>query len=457
MPIFNRGILILSILTSIYAQDFANKSLDSALINLDNFSKVEMYLDSVLIESGNLGAYYRLTKIISGNDTKLKYKIHAQNSFVDSLIFFNTVQVTKRIQYLVFKSLVGTTPTFGTQFAFNSILKSNKYVPTKSFYQLVRYENEKVGAVIQWEPISESYFSGIIGANRSDDESWRFNGQLDLHFENVWKTLNRIDVNWRRLDEDSQLLKLDFEEPYIFGFPVGGRFSYEQDLWQGLYVKTDLSGSIVLHMEKFGDWYFGSRNTHINVTSSGDMLGIEKLKSTSLFWGSILNRTNNRWIPTSGFNYSMQIEIGQQRTNDENQLNVTGKIQTDWVHRINSVFYLKFDLLSEAIWIRDGFVHPGQKIRFGGVNTLRGYNEDFFQSDWLIIPNLELQLIPRISSSYFIFLNTALQDQYNPNPYGYGLGITQVNKNVVVKLIYGIGRDDSFSNGKIHLSLITRI
>jgi len=457
VPIFKRGLLLLSILASISAQDIVKESIDSTLISLNKSSEIEILLDSILIEGGDLGDYYSLSKIIGENDTKLEYELFSQNAFIDSLIFIDDVSVTKRIQKLIFKTMVGTTPTVETQSTFNSIFTTNNYVSAKSVYQIVRYENEKVGAVIRWEPVSESYFSGIIGANRSDDDSWVFNGQLDLHFENSWNTLNRIDVNWRRLDEDSQLLKLDFEEPYIFGLPVGSRFTYEQDLRQGLYVRTDLSGSIILHKEKFGDWYFGSRNTQINVTASGVALGIEKLKSNSLFLGSILNRTNDRWIPTSGFKYNMQIEIGQQKTNDENQFNVTGKIRTAWVSRMISTVYLKSDLLAEGIWVRDGFVHPGQKMRFGGINTLRGYNEDFFQSNWIIIPNLELQLIPNISSNYFIFLNSAIQDQYNPKPYGYGFGITQLNKNTVIKIIYGIGRDDSFSNGKIHLSLITRI
>ena len=185
-----------------------------------------------MIEGGDLGDYYSLSKIIGENDTKLEYELFSQNAFIDSLIFIDDVLVTKRIQKLIFKTMVGTTPTVETQSTFNSIFTTNNYVSAKSFYQIVRYENEKVGAVIRWEPVSESYFSGIIGANRSDDDSWVFNGQLDLHFENSWNTLNRIDVNGSILQQYSP------DEEYCTAYLI------DDGTWMGCEKQKEYTGDL---------------------------------------------------------------------------------------------------------------------------------------------------------------------------------------------------------------------
>jgi hypothetical protein len=133
------------------------------------------------------------------------------------------------------------------------------------------------------------------------------------------------------------------------------------------------------------------------------------------------------------------------------------KVETGFITKISNNFQLFIELYTEGVWVRDGTVHPGQKIRYGGINSLRGYSEDFFQSNWIVIPNLELQYVSDKTDNYFLFFNSAIQDQYSPYPHGYGFGITQVRKNTVVNLIYGIGRDDKLSDGKIHVSFITRI
>ena len=102
-------------------------------------------------------------------------------------------------------------------------------------------------------------------------------------------------------------------------------------------------------------------------------------------------------------------------------------------------------------------MHSGELIRYGGANNLRGYTEDHFKSDWAIIPSVEYNINLGSNQKIALFSDFALQDTYKPIPFGYGIGFTQVTKNSVLKLYYGLGRGDAVKNGKIHLQFLTRL
>ena len=107
--------------------------------------------------------------------------------------------------------------------------------------------------------------------------------------------------------------------------------------------------------------------------------------------------------------------------------------------------------------MKDGAIHKGQKIRFGGVNGLRGYRDDQFISNRILIPTFELLATARNNLQIFGFIEGAIQNEYQPYPIGFGFGLTQVSVSSILSATIGFGRGDAVSAAKLHIKFSSRL
>jgi outer membrane protein assembly factor BamA len=266
-----------------------------------------------------------------------------------------------------------------------------------------------------------------------------------------------IDLHWKRFDKESQILNITLEEPFPFGLPIGVSISYLQNLREGNFVHNESLVGIVKTVPGMAKFGFGGKLININSTEKGDSLGIKNLKGRSIYLSGRLDLRNDYWLPTSGYYFSILADIGE-RTSDEIKSINTG-ITTEFGKYIN--IYGDHNLAIKANghgnFVDQGKIHDGELIRYGGANNLRGYTEDVLKSEWVIISTLEYNYNISQFQNMTIFTDLAIQNQYDPLPSGIGIGYTQVSKNSIFKIEYGLGRGNSIKNGKIHLQYLTRL
>ncbi len=280
---------------------------------------------------------------------------------------------------------------------------------------------------------------------------------MDIHLENQWRTASIVDLHWKRLDEESQILNLRYEEPHPLGLPIGVGIAYNQDLRDGNYVNTSSAVGIIKTVPSIGKLGFGAKNTKINSTAKGDSLGLQNLTSQSIYIDCIIDYRNDYWLPTKGYLISLYSDVGSRTVSDSSTISISMQTQIEKYIPLYRKSNISLKLFGSGNWIKSGTLHSGELIRYGGANNLRGYTEDYFKSDWVIIPSVEYNIKLGSNQQITLFSDIALQDTYKPFPYGYGIGFTQVTKNSVLKLYYGLGRKDSIKNGKIHLQFLTRL
>lgn len=421
---------------------------------VSTYDEVSTKLDSLLYQSDNIGEYFRLSQINS--DHLITYKKNTINVTLDTIIFNNN-EIRISVLKQIFKPLIGTKPTIKTTKIFNAIVNSTPFLKGNSEISFGINKKHKVGAVVEIKSNFNNYFSGLIGASRSDEQKWTLNGQMDIHLENQWKTASIVDLHWKRLDEESQILNLRYEEPHPLGLPIGVSIAYNQDLRDGNYVNTNSAVGIIKTVPSIGKLGFGAKNTKINSTAKGDSLGLQNLTSQSIYIDGIIDYRNDYWLPTGGYFISLYSDVGKRIVSDSNTVIISGHAKVEKYFPLWGKNNIALKMLGNGNWISSGTLHSGELIRYGGANNLRGYTEDYFKSDWVIIPSIEYNIKLGSNQQITLFSDIALQDTYKPFPYGYGIGFTQVTKNSVLKLYYGLGRQDSIKNGKIHLQFLTRL
>lgn len=411
-------------------------------------------LDSLLITTDELGNYFLLDKIYS--DSVISYNLFENEMIIDSLISKNDV-IRKPVFNQIFRSLIESKPINNSNRIFDSIISSSPFFKDSSFISYGVYDKEKIGAIINTKPNFNNYFAGLIGASNDDNNKWSVNGQIDIHMENQWRTAGLIDLHWKRLDEESQILNLMIEEPHPFGLPIGFNITYKQDLREGSFVNNESSVGIVKTVPGIAKFGFGGKSININSTAKGDSLGIPKLSLKSVYANCLIDRRNDYWIPNRGYYLVLDSNIGNRTIRDSSSVSLAQIVNFEKYITISNSTNILIKLYEQGIWLNKGKPHEGELIRYGGAANLRGYIEDNFKSDWVIIPSVEFNINFGSNQQLALFTDLAIQKDYQPLPYGVGIGFSQVSNNSVLRLFYGIGRGDKIKNGKIHLQFLTRL
>ena len=424
-------------------------------LSVSTYDNVSAKLDSILLNSNNIGEYFTLSRINS--DSLVTYNRKSINVTLDAIIFKNIEEIRQSVLKQIFKPLIGTKPIIKTTKIFNAIVNSTPFIKGNSGILFGITKKHKVGAIVDIKSNFNNYFSGLVGASRSDKQKWVVNGQMDIHLENQWKTANIVDLHWKRLDEESQILNLKYEEPHPFGMPIGVSVAYNQDLREGNYVNTNSAVGIIKTVPSIGKLGFGGKNTKINSTAKGDSLGFANLTTQSIYIDGIIDYRNDYWLPTNGYFVALYSDVGNRTVSDSSTISISVQTQIENYIQLFRKSNISLKVFGSGSWINSGTLHSGELIRYGGANNLRGYTEDYFKSDWVIIPSIEYNVKLGSNQQITLFSDFALQNTYKPIPFGYGIGFTQVTKNSVLKLYYGLGRGDSVKNGKIHLQFLTRL
>lgn len=433
----------------------------SDMIVIDNADTVEVdaykfipdTLNGILLNSDEIGDFFKLHKIAT--NSILKYDRIINKIYVDSIIAKNS-KIRIPIFYEIFKPLINTVPINKTNKKFSQIINSYSFVTDSSTIQYGLYKKDKIGAVVDMKTNFNNYFSGLIGASNQDDQ-WSVNGQIDIHLENQWRTANLIDLHWQRLDDESQTLEIAAEEPHPFGLPIGVGISFNQDLREGSYIDNESAAGIIKTVPGIAKFGFGGKTVNINVTTKGDSLGIADLSSRLLYIDGHIDKRNDYWLPNDGYFLSINADIGNREVRDSSSISVSLNAEIENYFKISSTLNILLKFIAQGMWLNEGNIHDGELIRYGGVNNLRGYTEDKFKSEWVIIPSIEFNWDIGLYQKLTFFTDLAIQNKYEPFPYGLGVGLTQVTKNSVFKLFYGIGRGDKIKNGKIHLQFLTKL
>jgi hypothetical protein len=447
--------IILIVAVQLYGQSKKIVIDDIDTLTVNSYDEVTVKLDSLLYKSDNIGEYFSLSRINS--DSFVIYNRKFINVPLDTIIIKNNNEIRISVLKQIFKPLVGSKPIVETTKIFNTIVDGLPFIKKKSEIVFGIDNKQRVGAVVDVKSNFNNYFSGMLGASRSAEQKWIINGQMDIHLENQWKTASTVDLHWKRLDEESQILNLKWEEPHPFGLPIGVSAAYNQDLRDGNYVNTNSAVGIIKTVPSIGKLGFGGKKTKINSTAKGDSLGLVNLTTQSIYISGIIDYRNDYWLPTDGYYVAFYSDVGNRTTSESSTNSISAQTQIEKYIPLFRKSNISLKLFGSGNWLESGTLHSGELIRYGGANNLRGFTEDHFKSDWVIIPSVEYNIKLGTNQLISLFSDIALQDTYKQIPYGYGIGFTQVTKNSVLNLFYGLGRGDSIKNGKIHLQFLTRL
>ena len=352
----------------------------------------------------------------------------------------------------------------GEKFNLDEIQQNSELLNQLRFVKQIKkpeilFTEDSTSIYLYLEKQKRNNFDGFIGFSSDEsDNNVQFQGYLDFELVNNFNFGEEIQFLYKSEKNADRILKANVDLPYIFKSPVGANL--------GL-ILTKKDSSFVTNEQFVSFFYKNSRNHKFSLgirsiqsdeqleIPNADFQDYETFFSDFIYEFSKYNQ-NNLLFPIKE-NYLFKISQGKRTSNDQqnNQLFINMDLTKIFDFGLKNSIYLNFK--SEILDSETYF--SNELSRFGGANSIRGFDENSFFSNkyFLLITEYRLKLNNTIYiNSIFDVGNyeNKLINAYN-NIYGLGMGVGLLTKGGIFSLSYALGSDMKQTldtkNAKIHI------
>lgn len=303
-------------------------------------------------------------------------------------------------------------------------------------------------------------FDGFLGFS-SDTETNKieFNGNINLQLTNNLNSGEELHLRYQSTENEQRKLNLRTNIPFIFNSPI----SLEGEL--DIFRKDSTFTNTQQHIRTF---YQINSNLKIGT-------GIEFINSNALKNLSITNTDYKKTNYTLNIEHSKpsqnklfvnktltRIKIGTgKRTDETNTTQQNISLSSEYTFNLNqkNAIYIG----NQSYYLISDNILENESHFIGGINSIRGFQENSIPSNLYSIVNLEY----RITLNNTLYIHSVTDYGYTKNQinnttnnlFGFGLGFGLQTNNNLLRFIFANSKTNDeiikFSNSKIHLSLKT--
>jgi len=305
-------------------------------------------------------------------------------------------------------------------------------------------------------------FDGIIGfASKEESSGLEFNGYLDLAINNIFNSGETIALYWKNNGNDSQRFFLEAELPYIFNLPLIPKANFQLYRQDSTYSNVTTHVSLGYSLGPKGKLTALLSTEKSNDLTNGTSNGIESY--SNLFYGlsySFKKMGNDLIFPIK-FQFNMDGMLGSRNSGQLTTSQARFLLRASYLFSINAKNYI-FVQNQSGLLNSDTYL-TNELFRIGGINNIRGVNEESIFASAYSVFNLEYRFKPNESSYFysisdFSYAENKIDDQ-KINVISLGLGYAFITRAGVLNLSYAIGKFDNtpftFENSKVHIKIIS--
>ena len=417
------------------------------------FPFVNVSLDSIEIENLKIRAVIKLNK---GRYFTLR-KIHIRG---DSSISSSTIHgiIDYSIDEVYSEKKIGAIDQKIKQTSFISTIKPSEIMYTNDGFELFLYlKSTKV-----------SYLRGALGLQPNPiSQRMALTGELNLKLENALKKGELFKFNWRSIKPQTQRMKLNLNYPYLFQSPFGiesNLLLYKRDsTFLDLNTELNVSYSLKNGFRIRAHYRFMSSSILSGGSSSLEFSNLNSYRTNAYGLSVERQALDNIVNPSKGRILNAKLYVGQRilsgDSTDAAERNTTylgNFLYREYVSifpRHVLLFGLLFDFYTSPT------IFENELFRFGGLNTLRGFNEEQLFASTKGQLTFEYRFLLDENSNVFLFYDQCFYENTsvsykNDHPLGFGGGISFGSKIGIFSITYALGREQAnpidFRSSKIH-------
>ncbi len=349
----------------------------------------------------------------------------------------------------------------------------------------ISYQNEEASISYEFEKRRINTIDGIIGflPNSGSNNGLLITGQFDMELYNPFLTGKHIGIHWRSPSEQSQMLQMLYEHPHIFRSPVSFAADFNFLKQDTTFSKLNFNVDVDLQVGAAGRIAVFTEFIESNLLSTSQYEDATELPEFADISNALygLSFTNQTWddpiFPTRGRYLFIAAGLGN-KTIDRN-IDLPDEVYEGV--DFESVQY-RFDLnvqqffnprprwnMKWAIdggWLENDNLFRNDAYRLGGLNSIRGFDENFYFATRYIKSTFENRYFIDSSSYLLLFADFGYLDGFTASEssegfIGFGTGISFDTGRGIFNLVYALGTSNSvgaldFNRSKIHFGFTTR-
>ncbi|MFC7358107.1 hypothetical protein ACFQO1_10435 [Jejudonia soesokkakensis] len=424
-------------------------------------------LNTLKTNQGNAFSRIRLSELEIENTSTLTATLHIDSGvkrIVDEII----VKGYEKFPISFIKYYAGVRK--GKTFSRKKILDQNQSLNNLGFVTTLKepevlFKKDSTTVYFYLEKQTNNTFDGILGfATNEDTQKLEFNGYLDIVLNNNLNFGEHLRINYKADGKEQVNFEASTDLPYLFKSPFGlgaGLKIFKRD---STFVTTNQLAKVTYQINPRSNSYIGYKfyeSSNLRETTP-TTTPIEDYTSNFIITGiTYFKGQQSSLFPNKSF-ASLESEIGRRNFQQEKENQLRFSITASTIFNLNysnSIF-----IKSSSSLLSTNSYFTNELFRFGGINSIRGFDENSIDASLFSILNTEYryQFSPNLYLHSIIdlgyFENAVINIKQNLFSFGIGLGIN--SKSGLFKLNFANGRSENqvfnFSNSKIHISFSSK-
>lgn len=303
---------------------------------------------------------------------------------------------------------------------------------------------------------TSSSFDGIINfASKDDGKGLLLNGNLDLKLNNVFNSGEQLELFWNKVAEEKTEFNILVKAPYLINSRFSSELGFNIFRQDSTFLNTNFNFKTEYDFNNFSKislLFSSEKSSYLLDTESNNFdsfsnnfIGVEYKIST-------LSKTN---LFKYKLNVNIQPVIGRRKT-EISQINQQKLLISSFANFKTSEKSYIF-LKNETGILNSNNYLVNELFRIGGVNTIRGFNEQSIFTSQYSYLNLEYRYLTSLSSYIYTITDLGAYENIVENNYqevigiGLGYGFKLNNSNVNFAYANGFNFKDTtkFNNSKI--------
>jgi hypothetical protein len=327
-------------------------------------------------------------------------------------------------------------------------------------YPEILFTKDTTKIYVYLEKAKANKFDGYVGVSNDRKNNLELNGYLDLLLVNIMNAGENLSLYWKSDSGNQKTFNLSVEVPYVFKSPFGIKANlniYKQDsIFQNAKTAIDV-GYFFNYNSRLYLGYQSAESSDIQKTNNSTISDYSNSFLTANFEYIKLDKSN--FLFPEKTKLSSKIGFGSRYSNFNNNKQFFGNIDISRTLQLNdrNSIYLK----SRNYYLQSDQYIINELYRFGGINSIRGFNENSLQgnffssllSEYRYLVSQDLYIHSILDYGYFTDATNSKSD----NLFGFGFGFGLLTKNGLLNMVYANGSNGNqkiqLSNSIIHLSL----
>ena len=329
----------------------------------------------------------------------------------------------------------------------------------QSKYPEILFTKDSTKIYVYLEKTKPNTFDGYVGFTNDETKKVVFSGYVDLVLHNILNSGEKLSLYWKSDGQDQKTFNLGVELPYIFKSPLGIKAELNIFKQDSTFQNTKTSINLGYYFNYNTRLYLGYQSTESSDIQNANTSTLSDFNNSYLTAAlEYVDFKNDDFLFPEKTSFDLKIGTGKRDTKliSDNQFFGSLFIKHNFYLNQKNIVNIK----SQNFYLQSGNYIVNELQRFGGINSIRGFNENSLQGNlfssilseyrYILSPSLYVHTI--IDYGY-------LQDktsESNENLLGLGFGIGLSTKNGLFNIVYANGSTNNqaikLSNSIVHIS-----